>query len=884
MNLIYSKVNSISGKKRPQQTPSLTVNGNHLIQPNEVANALALHFHRVSSESNYSAPFLATKEVAEREVLDFSTAEHFAYNDKFSLIELENNEKKCRNTAPGPDGVHYQMLKNLHPRMKGHLLSIYNKCWTEGSFPLRWSEAIILAFPKPNKPPDQPSSYRPIALASCICKLLEKMVNARLQYALETMQAISRHQFGFRRMRGTEDSLACVESMILGAFQRKKHIVGIFFDIAKAYDTTWRFGILKKLHNIGIRGNLARFIQNFLPDRSFRVRINSMLSDSQTQEQGVPQGSVLSCLLFLIAINDIASTIPPMVKPSLYVDDLAIYMEVTFIDSAQRVLQRAVDAISSWADANGFRLSTEKTSGVVFHRKRQVANPHITLYSVPIKFEDKVKFLGLTFDKNLRWEAHISDLRGRVMKASNILKVLSHLRWGADRLTLLCIYRYLIRSKMDYGSQIYATANESAIYKLSVLHHICIRLCTGAFKSSPIQSLYAESGEPSLKFRRDTITLQHYARIQRLPRSIHYQNVCGDMSSMEIYADNEHLTQPLGCRVIALLEEYQIGVMDVKPCSPSTEAVWRIAPLVCKELRNVKKSEHENTALKRMFLDHLSRHHPAAVAIYTDGSKTSDSSGFAVVKSGEVVISKRMSGTASIYTCELSAIYEALISIPPETHSAVIVTDSLSALQGVEDLQTSNALICDIQREILKLQGSQTGISLCWVPSHVGVPGNEMADKAAQDATTGRRFGSSQLPFSDFYPLIKKKIRTKWQEQWRNTTNNKLREIKTSVGPWESSSLPVRTHEVSLCRLRIGHTLYTQQYLMERREQPLCAVCGVPLTVKHFLTECREYRTVRYRIYGRHDLTMSQILADTEAFNLPKLLEYLRSIDLYNKI
>ena len=250
MNLIYSKVNAISGKKRSQPTPSLTVNGSHLIQPNEVANALALHFHRVSSESNYPSPFLTIKEVAEREVLDFSTSEHFAYNDRFSLIELENAEKKCRNTAPGPDGIHYQMLKHLHPRMKGHLLNIYNQCWEEGVFPQRWSEATILAFPKPNKPPDQPSSYRPIALTSCLCKLLEKMINVRLQYALETLQAICGHQFGFRRMRGTEDSLVCVESMILGAFQRKKHIVGIFFDIAKAYDTTWRFGILKKLHNI----------------------------------------------------------------------------------------------------------------------------------------------------------------------------------------------------------------------------------------------------------------------------------------------------------------------------------------------------------------------------------------------------------------------------------------------------------------------------------------------------------------------------------------------------------------------------------------------------------------------------------------------------------
>ena len=148
----------------------------------------------------------------------------------------------------------------------------------------------------------------------------------------------------------------------------------------------------------------------------------------KTQGQGVPQGSVLSCLLFLIAINDIVASIPAMVKPSLYVDDLAIFMEATFIDSAQRVLQRAVDAISELLDKNGFRLSAEKTAGVVFHRKRMVSDLRIILYNTPIKFESRTSFLGLIFDEQLRWEPHIASLRAKAIKAANIFRALGHLR------------------------------------------------------------------------------------------------------------------------------------------------------------------------------------------------------------------------------------------------------------------------------------------------------------------------------------------------------------------------------------------------------------------------------------------------------------------------
>ena len=125
------------------------------------------------------------------------------------------------------------------------------------------------------------------------------MVNARLIYCLETEEALTPFQSGFRHHRSTIDNILLLETSIREAFVRKQHLVSVFFDMEKAYDRTWRYGILKDLYNLSFRGKLPIFIQNFLKNRIFQVRVGSTLSEEFIQEEGVPQGSVLSVLLFI---------------------------------------------------------------------------------------------------------------------------------------------------------------------------------------------------------------------------------------------------------------------------------------------------------------------------------------------------------------------------------------------------------------------------------------------------------------------------------------------------------------------------------------------------------------------------------------------------------
>ena len=175
--------------------------------------------------------------------------------------------------------------------------------WESGCFPPSWREAVVIPIPKPGKDHSDPGNFRPTALTSCLCKTMERMINARLMWSLESQGLLSEKQCGFRKNHSTLDHLVRFETFIRKAFVKTEHVLTIFFDLEKAYDTTWKHGILADLWDLRFRGHLPRFIQSFLSECSFRVRVGSTLSELHEQEMGVPQGSILSSALFSIKIK-----------------------------------------------------------------------------------------------------------------------------------------------------------------------------------------------------------------------------------------------------------------------------------------------------------------------------------------------------------------------------------------------------------------------------------------------------------------------------------------------------------------------------------------------------------------------------------------------------
>jgi len=254
--------------------------------------------------------------------------------------------------------------------------------------------------------------------------------------------------------------LVRLESFVREAFAQRQHALGVFFDLEKAYESTWKFRIMRDLHNGGLRGRLPLFIESFLKNRQFHVRLGSSYSDLFDQEMGVPQGSILSVTLFGLKINSIVKAISPGVECSLYVDDFLICYRSKHIHIIMRHLQQCLNKLADWADTNGFKFSPSKTVCIHFCKLRKPhPEPILLLNSTPVPVVEETKFLSVVFDHKLSFIPHIKHLKDKCTKALNLLRVLVHTSWVADQETLLHLYGSLIRSKLDYGCIVYGSVH-----------------------------------------------------------------------------------------------------------------------------------------------------------------------------------------------------------------------------------------------------------------------------------------------------------------------------------------------------------------------------------------------------------------------------------------
>ena len=731
--------------------------------------------------------------------------------------------------------------------------------------------------PKPGKDPAEPNNYRPIALTSCLCKTLERMINKRLTWFLESNNHISRFQSGFRSDRSTTDNLVRLETFIRDAFIKKEHVVAVFFDLEKVYDTTWRYGILKDIHKLGLRGRLPTFIENFLADRTMQVRVGSSLSDYYDQEQGVPQGGVLSTTLFSIKINDIVKCLGNLTDCSLYVDDFCICYRSKSMATIERQLQQNLNKIENWATSNGFKFSKSKTQCVHFCQlRKQHDDPVLHLYGSPIPVVEESKFLGILFDRKLSFIPHIKYLKAKCLKALNLLKVLSHTSWGADRTTLLKLYRSLVRSKLDYGCIIYGSARKSYLQMLDPIHNQGLRLALGAFRTS-VASLYVEADEPSLYSRREKLSLQYAIRLAANPSNPAHE-VTFPPNYVDLYEQKPKAIKSFGIRISPLLKSANIKPQNIeKHFTPNIPAWCMKPPEILFDLHSGKRSESNPHILKDDFRKMQSRYKNYQ-QIYTDGSKEDSKVGCAVISDNHSNM-QRIPDHSSIFTAEAKAIDLALdfISTCDANNKYIIFSDSLSVLKAMNHTSSKNPQIQKLLEKCHELLAYKE-IALCWIPSHIGIQGNEMVDKQAKTSLSLEPT-SFKIPFSNFKPSINKYILEEWQTSWNNSIGNKLLDIKPTIGEYQSVVRNFRREEVVLARLRLGHTRVTHSYLLQGEEHPQCVGCDAPFTVRHFLLECGDFAQVRNNCF--HVDNMKELFQD---IHIDSIMTFLRQINLFNKI
>ena len=530
---LWDKVNSIRSKFQPKKIV-LDVQSQILTDPEQKGNKIADHFETIF---NISYPSLQQHNIMYMNLQNSIILENNEpYNKEFTMKELEHALSKLKNSTPGKDKIHNLFLKNAPPHIKEYLLKLFNASWSQENIPKDWLKSILIPICKPNKEPNEITSYRPISLLSCTSKLMERMIASRLDWILESHNLISSTQCGFRKQRSTYDQLTLIDHEIKMSLQNNGICIAAFIDLTGAFDRVWNVAVLQKMINMGFSGRIIGWLYSYLHGRSFEVFLEGEYSSSRQITSGVPQGGVLSPLLFNILISDIPKI--EGIQYSEFADDIAIYCSGNEYDVVISKIEMALDKINNWLLRWGQQININKSKCMYFTKKLHSPPRSINLRNQPIEYVEEFKFLGLTLDSpRLTYRKHILSLQSSCNKSISVMKFMSHYRWGSDRETLLMLYKSLIRSKLDYACHIYHSASTTNLKTLDTIQNQCLRLAIGAWETTPVISLEVESNVPPLKIRREFLILKNRLKIGERPQTSPLAKI---LSSRSLICEKQH--------------------------------------------------------------------------------------------------------------------------------------------------------------------------------------------------------------------------------------------------------------------------------------------------------------------------------------------------------
>ena len=331
--------------------------------------------------------------------------------DAQTLIKLVKFLKRVK--APGPDTVHNEVLRiGTTTSLFHHLARLFTSSIQLGYISAAWKIVTLRMLLKPDKLPSLTTSYRPISLISSIMKLFERVIEQRLRSHLEHIGFINKYQSGFRKAKSTDDQLFRLSQSIMESFNRGEHVVAAFLDVEKAFDNVWHNRFRYKIFQLDLSTKMTRWLAGFLVGRLIQVNVKNFLSNQINPRAGVPQGSVLSPLLFLIYVNDLPTPHHKQNSLSQFADDTAQWAFSLNIHIAAKRLQQDLLKLAMWCAKWRIKLNPTKTKVIIFSRSilTRKTELNLKLYGETLKIYPQVEFVGITFNSQLNFKKHFEDI------------------------------------------------------------------------------------------------------------------------------------------------------------------------------------------------------------------------------------------------------------------------------------------------------------------------------------------------------------------------------------------------------------------------------------------------------------------------------------------
>jgi len=456
-------------KKSSTKINKIIHNNQHITDNKDIADTINNFYTNVGSSVEAKIP---QPKKSFREYLGNSNHRPISLNE-CSLDEVDkliNNISISK--ACGPFSIPTKILKEFSNIFSPIITVLVNKSLREGVFPKLLKSALVCPIYKKSDK-TKCANYRPISLLSNLSKIFERVMYNRIDNFLDANSIIYDLQFGFRKKHSTNHALLSIIETIRHNMDNKIYSCGVFVDLEKAFDTVKHSILISKLHHYGIQGVSNDWVKSYLSNRTQSVSVNGAKSDVSNVSCGVPQGSILGPLLFIIYINDMHSS---LLKSSVYhfADDTNLIFSHKDPAMIPKVMNSQLAILYDWLCANRLSLNVDKTEFTIFRPFSKLTDDRITLKLAGTKiFESlKVKYLGIILDSKLSWKIHIDEL---CKKLGRTVGMLYKIRQQCNKRVLRSLYFSLFESHLSYGLPVWGSAKKALIQRLFILQKKAIR-------------------------------------------------------------------------------------------------------------------------------------------------------------------------------------------------------------------------------------------------------------------------------------------------------------------------------------------------------------------------------------------------------------------------
>lgn len=504
----WSFLNNLIGKTKKDSAPSsyFLINDKPVTDPKSICDNFNNFFANVGKVQSSSIPTVS--QTADEYLRgNYPNSFYFTPTDEYEIVKIINDVKNKHSS--GHDEISPFLLKRIVHSIASPLSKIFNKSFSEGIFPDSMKLAKVIPIYK-SKEHYLLNNYRPISLLPAISKILEKLVFTRLSNYLVDKNVLDDRQYGFRKKASTIDAISDLYSSILKSLEKNEKVLAVFCDLSKAFDTLNHTILLKKLNHYGIRGVALEWFTNYLKERKIYTYFNNTESTStENVEYGVPQGSVLGPLLFILYINDLKNSLENS-SAILFADDTTLYNNNKSEEILFRETNVDLDLISNWFKANKLSINALKTKYILFRKKtHKISSFHnLTLDGKILERVQSTCFLGMHFDEILSWNTHIDNLH---KKLSSCLYALNCSKRLIDKRNKIKLYYALFESRLRYGINLWYNTTKQNINKITKLQKRALRIIYNEKYNASTEPLFKQSKIMNIHglYEKDILTMMY---------------------------------------------------------------------------------------------------------------------------------------------------------------------------------------------------------------------------------------------------------------------------------------------------------------------------------------------------------------------------------------